>query len=633
MDKQQFEALVGRLENSAAAAPQRYTLAVLGVAALGFGILALAFSFALASAALLVGLVVLLVAKGGGLALLFVKLGKLVVLLAIPAWTMVKSSLTLLFSRFPAPEGRVLTAQEAPRLFKHLAQLRRSFKGPAIHQVLLTDELNAAIVQHPRFGLFGWERNTLVLGLPLLQTLGEEEALSVVAHEYGHLSGHHSRLGGFIYRFRAAWGRLQDLSSQWTDWGSRLIAKLFQWYAPYFNAYTFVLARQNEYLADRTAAEVAGVPAAASALMRVSIAGRFASDRFWPAIDRRALSEPEPLGSRSAFWEQSLRIDLDAGRRSQYLAAAREQQTDHMDTHPALVDRLAAMGAEASDAAAQRLEPPAVTAAAAWLGPQAKPIAAEFDEKWRQGVTEKWRERHEYLRGRRERLEELEAKGELNAEEQWDRIRALDELRPEQDLLPPLNALLTADPRHLPARFRRGTWLLEHEDEAGIADLEAVMAADADSLLAGCEAAWRFYQARAPQEAEAYAERWRDRSRQLATVQAELSSLPPDAQLAPADLDAEAQVAIAKTVREHGKHVSAAYLLQRILKSDSSVHDYVLAVETSRFTLGDKGPAVVKRLAAQAYPVHLFIVHLGSEPYKAFRKSIKRLGVQPLGLG
>ena len=61
-------------------------------------------------------------------------------------------------------------------------------------------------------------------------------------------------------------------------------------------------------------------------------------------------------------------------------------------------------------------------------------------------------------------------------------------------------------------------------------------------------------------------------------------------------------------------------------------HDHVLAIEISRFTFGDKESAVLKRLSALEYPVHLFIVNVGSSWFKHFRKTIKRLGIEPLAI-
>jgi Zn-dependent protease with chaperone function len=625
-----FESLIPRLEDAAREHPRRYLVKALTVVLLGFAVLAVAILFALVPAALFVGLVILVVATGGKGLILLLKLGKLLVLLTLPAWIMIKSSVQMIFSRFPRPQGRVLTEGEAPALFARIDELRRCMHGPRIHHVLLTDELNAAIVQHPRFGLFGGEENYLILGLPLLQTLSDKEALAVVAHEYGHLSGHHSRLGGFIYRFRNAWGRMQTISEQWKDWGSRLIARLFSWYAPYFNAYTFVLARQNEYVADRISAEMAGTRNAANALMRVNIAAQFENEVFWPDIDRMAAERPQPPNDRSRFWVESLGERLNESVRQRYLEIARQRRTDHFDTHPALSDRLKAMGMKADDAAARELALPAHSAAELWLGGSLQSIEAEFDQKWQQEASEPWQERHRYLDECRQNLTRLQTQESLTEEERWECIQLTGELSPNQDLIPLLDVLLHQSPDHASALYRRGMLLLEKGDEAGIADLEHVMEKDADATLPSCEAAWRFFLERDPERAEQYRGRWLARSDYEDSVRAEFQTLPPDAMLAAPELDAVTEDRISRMVHEHGKHIRRAYLMRRILKTDPALHDYVLAFETRYVTLGDKGPEVVKRLAKQQYPVDLFIVHLGSAAYKRFRKNIKQMKIAPI---
>lgn len=623
-----FEQLITRLEKTAQANPQSYLLSVLGVALLGFMILGLVIGLSLLSVGLIVGLVAVVILSGGKALIFIAKLGKLIVLLAIPAWMMAKSSVTLLFSRFPKPTGRELKPAEAPVLFARLDDMRARMKGPRVHKVLLTDELNASIVQHPRFGLLGWEENYLILGFPLLQALNEDETFAVVAHEYGHLSGHHSRLGGFIYRFRLAWGRLQEMSEQWNDWGSKLIARLFKWYAPYFNAYTFVLARQNEYMADQSSVELAGQQNAANALMRINIASRFEDETFWPSINRRVSSEKEPCASRSTLWFESLNTLLDADMRSRFLDEASQRKTDHFDTHPAMCDRLAAMGVEIGGAA-NDLGMPYTSAANSWLGPDLKLIQQEFDQHWQEQVADNWHSRHNHQQERMQRLAALQAQASLSTEEQWEQISIIDELKLETDLMPLLNSLLKELPAHVSAMFLRGSLLMEQGDEDGVADIEKVMLADEGTILSGCAEIWRFYKTRSPEKAELYSKRWQERSALLEEIKTEMNSLPADAELENADLDEETLNSVRNILIQHGKHIRTAYLMARVLKADGKVHDYVLAFETSRFTLGNKAPGIIKRLIQLEFPAQTFIVHLGSDPYKRFRKTIKKMNLSP----
>jgi hypothetical protein len=58
------------------------------------------------------------------------------------------------------------------------------FRTPRFHHVLVTDDFNAAVVQAPRLGLFGWYRNYLLIGLPLAKALTVEQFKAVLAHEF-----------------------------------------------------------------------------------------------------------------------------------------------------------------------------------------------------------------------------------------------------------------------------------------------------------------------------------------------------------------------------------------------------------------------------------------------------------------
>jgi hypothetical protein len=97
------------------------------------------------------------------------------------------------------------------------------------------------------------------------------------------------------------------------------------------------------------------------ALGRVHYPARmeFEQEEFWSSIDRRAESEPEPPSSRSTCWAQSIHTILDKDVRVRFLEAANQRDTTHLDTHPALRDRLAAMGCHSPDSARTRQTHPA----------------------------------------------------------------------------------------------------------------------------------------------------------------------------------------------------------------------------------------------------------------------------------
>ncbi len=630
MEQNQFDTLVAKLEKESLQDPRIYAFKVFLVAALGFVVLGVALLFALLPLIALIGLGALVVLTGGKALIFVLKFGKLLILLLIPTWIMLKSSVQMLFSRFPKPEGRELNAAEAPELFKRIEELKRRAHGPVIHRVLLTQELNAAIVQHPRFGLLGWEENYLILGLPLLQVLNESEALAVVAHEYGHLSGHHSRMGGFIYRLRSTWGRLQAMSEQWQDWGSRLITKLFSKYAPYFNAYTFVYARHNEFIADSVSVELVGIQETANALMRTQIAAQFESEVFWPNIDKFVSSQAEPIPNRSQQWGEAISTKLDEILRVHYLELANRFKTNNFDTHPSLSDRLNAIGVVPNSAHAQQLTPIKESAADVWLANQYQTIAQEFDLLWQKDVQAQWQQRHKYLCTKREEFLALAAKDCLTMDERWHFLMLDEELNVDADIIDRLEAFVAEFPQHLQARYRHGIYLLSKGSEQGIAELEYVMSQESDAILSGCEAAMNYYKDERPEKAEEYRRRWISRNEYLLTVQNEFSALPSDAILVEHDLDDETVNRLRELVTGNTEYINKIYLLRRVLKSDPKLHDYVFAFEISGWTLGDKSAGILKRMSLIEIPFSAFFVNLKSSTYKKFRARIKKLGVMPI---
>lgn len=355
------------------------------------------------------------------------------------------------------------------------------------------------------------------------------------------------------------------------------------------------------------------------------------AEKFWPEVNRRVLHEPEPIVGKSRYWSESLMSGLDADACEHFLRKALARETDHLDTHPSLRDRLRALGNPDGRVVLASVAAP-VTAASAWFGARLPAIQDELDAQWSSSVAESWKKRHAHLQERHGRRMALEQKGEAARDEaeQWEYIDLLSELEPEKDVLPLLARLLETSPGHLSARFRRGAVLLQKGDEAGIADLEAVMQEDSSAILPGCERAWRFYQGRDAEKAAAYAERWRARNAYEDAVQQESGHLPGDAMLAPADLPVESVEQIRRLVAEHGKDVGKVWLLRRIYRSDNDVHDYLIAFEQKFWTYSDKSRQIVQALVDKPFPLTLFIVPLRSPTYKGFRKKIKTLGVEPL---
>lgn len=488
MSRERFEELVRRLEAAAERSPRGYKARVALLAALGF-----AWIFAILAVVLALGwgIVAFMVANGR----FNILVGKLLVVLGVLAFAILRS----LWVRFDAPEGLPITRRDAPRLFDMIADLRRPLKAPPFHCVLVTREFNAAVVQVPRLGIFGWQRNYLLIGLPLLQAFSVDHVRAVVAHEMGHLAGAHSRFSGWIYRLDRSWDQLLERLHQEHTWGRAVFTWFFERYSPFFSAYTFALRRANEYEADRFSASLVGVRTAAEALSALPGAA-VAHDRYWEEVRRSVAIRDTPPESLFAPIREAFAAPDARAKWPDALAQALREETGTVDTHPALADRLKALGHEPV-----LPEPPATTAAETLFGVSLGRISAALDAAWRDEMAPIWERLHGELRDksdRRDALRAREAAGEaLSCRETWMLAGFTEELEGPDAALPLYRRAVEIDAAFAPGQFDLGRLLLDRDDPAGVPHLERAMQMDEEARQVVLERLYAWHRGRKDEDA------------------------------------------------------------------------------------------------------------------------------------
>lgn len=397
MDHYVYEGLVGRLEAQAEHSPALFRTKVLLISGAAYIVL-------FAALAAIAGFVYFGFnwARDGHKARMFT-----IVVFGITMIPVFFAVLRMFFMRLSPPDGRRITREEAPRLFDVLDKMRRKLKGPPIHHVLIDDQFNASVSQLPRWGFFGNHTNYLTLGLPYLLGVPTNEMLATVAHEYGHLCGNHGKLGAWVYRQRRTFGALYEQVANDRDnsWVHALLAAALDWFMPYYNAYTFVLSRQDEYEADRAATHLVGAETNACGLIRDALLGRWFHESFWPTIFKQFGITAHPAVLPYASMRTAFKACYSEWATSKRLAEAWREQSGLLDTHPALRDRV-----EVTGQSLKLPEATEVTAAEALLGAgTAKRLIQEFDEAWWGKEKKEWEARHRYVARSKQRLQELSA--------------------------------------------------------------------------------------------------------------------------------------------------------------------------------------------------------------------------------
>lgn len=567
---EEYARLVQRLQEEARRHPWEYRVRVALIAGLGYSYL----------------LVWLLTAVGGVVLAgwLVSRAGILALLIAIPsvalAWRIVRA---LVLTAGPAP-GLPVPRDDLPLLHETVHRVHATLKTPRAHRVLLTPHFDAGAAQIARLGVLGWHHNQLFIGVPLMHVLSAREMTAIIAHEFGHLSRDHAPFSAWVYRVRNTWSQLFEHIE--TD-GGRLIAaiaRFMEWYGPYFHAYTFVLARADEYVADQCAVELTDAATAGEALIATAVYSRVLDERFSDTVNRRVADEPEPSEDFVALLCGQLRTALEPEDGEEWLERTLRVPTDYVDTHPCLRDRLAAIGHDPrSRSPEERWRPDRMeeTAAGVFLGDRYAAWIESLGRFWKQSVAPDWSRRYHEVQEIRGKLAALESPARttpLDEAEAWDRAQWTAISRHPDEAIPVLREFLASYPDNPAIHTSVGMILLDRDDAAGVGHLERAMTLEPALVPDLLEALARF-SLRHGRAAEARAYRLRgDEARDwVREYHLERARIRPNDSFSSHDLS-PAWLARIRTALSAYRDIREAYLVQKDVRHTPERPLYVLSI-------------------------------------------------------
>jgi Zn-dependent protease with chaperone function len=616
MQEKEFVALVERLEDYSKTNPSTYRLRVALLAALGY-----AFLFGV------VGAVLLLVAGvlyAGTINFIVIKF--LIIPLGM-AFVVLRS----LWIENPKPEGLQLQFNDAPRLFELAKEIRVATNGPHVHKILLTNEYNAGVVQHARLGILGWPENYLVVGLPLLQALSPAEVRAVISHEFGHLSGNHGKFSGWIYRVRITWIKLLTNMQEHRRYGSGFFQSFFNWYSPYFAAYSFVLARALEFEADSISVALSGKETSARALIKLALKEKELDEDFWPARCRTADHDPDPPNDTFTAMLSSLAGPVPVDKAQIWFTQLLPQRHEYDDTHPSLAARLEAMGfpnvREDVEVRKFELNENGQGSVDYFLSMSTAEFIASENRLWKERVAEVWRERHRFVAEARLKLTYLDERSKtesLVVEQLWERASLTAQVEGYPSAIPFLNEVLQSMPDHAAANYMLGEALLESNDESGIKKIEIALEKDRHAIPSGCQLIYLFLMARQrSEEAMRYRQCVADYYAEVAAAEEERTNISKKDVFREHSLTKEMIEELKAQLSKYPK-LGRAYLVKKLVKHFPEEPSFVLGVIANtpwyQYRTNKVYQQLVNDLAEQMkFPWYVYIVAL-EQDYKPLRK-------------
>ncbi|MBT2480390.1 M48 family metallopeptidase [Streptomyces sp. ISL-94] len=317
---------------------------------------------------------------------------KLVIVSVVLAVPIVRGLFMLRTPKGEPPAGVPVTEAQEPLLWQTVREIARQVGTRAPDEIVLIDEVNAAVSEDAR--LLGLRPGTrrLYLGLPLMTGLDEMQLRAVLAHEMGHYANLDTRLTPLIARGRAQLIRTighfheradnkvakerakQEKQAEkriakgkkakavdTTGQGAmyRAMAKIYTAYGTFYMRATLSSARRQELAADLASVRVAGRDAAASALRELNALDS-AHDFYMSSYATLGVGAGLLPRPGEVFGGLRRLLDARSGDLDELRRELSTEPSSPYDSHPALAERVARIEALPDDGRAGQGARPAM---------------------------------------------------------------------------------------------------------------------------------------------------------------------------------------------------------------------------------------------------------------------------------
>lgn len=292
---------------------------------------------------------------------------------------------------FPPISGLRLSKDLAPGLYASIAKVKNYAPQLSIRNVVLTDQYELRIEETPRLGYPFWTSNTLVIGMPMLQTLSEQQFRGEMMRRFSQYASGRFRPGHWLFRTRLLWRRYLEALCARKRLGEIPIRWFFAIYAPLFEILTLPASRMDELAADTAVLEWLNDRDYFDAVKSSAIAEIFLNAHYWRKVHQAALKNPTSVLNPFEKLEHISGHLKSKDFRGKCLQGAFASEQDFSKPVPVLSVRMEHAGQS------QLRDAPIVetTAAEACLGDARKNYVSIIDKLWYSTTFSQWKAAYE----------------------------------------------------------------------------------------------------------------------------------------------------------------------------------------------------------------------------------------------
>ena len=280
--------------------------------------------------------------------------------------------------KFSLPAGLDVTAEKFPHLFKLIEELREDFGKPNIDRIILRDKYDISVIKTPRSGMPFLNTRTLIIGLPVLQTMSPLYFRALLARRIGQLSTQHTPVTTRLYFLNDIWVQFNNSCKHSKNIFTKILSYFFQLYSPLYQKLLMPLLQEEELEADSYGMDLINDRDMVECLVYEEVVTHFLHHKFWPKIYHLARRSKTPEFMPYSQMTKVIKAGITDDEISETIQAALKLDIDHPAPMPSLASRLNHLG-HAKPLPPKRLNK---TAAAYYLGNNLEKIIQLFDKRW-----------------------------------------------------------------------------------------------------------------------------------------------------------------------------------------------------------------------------------------------------------
>jgi len=280
--------------------------------------------------------------------------------------------------KFSLPTGLDVTEEKFPHLTKLIEELRSEFGKPKIDRIIIRDKYEMRVIKTPRSGMPFLNTRTLIIGLPVLQTMSPLYFRALLARRIGQLSTQHTPVTTRLYFLNDIWSQFKISCKQSKNKVTKVLGYFFQLYSPLYQSMLMPLLQAEELEADSYGMDLINSVDMVECIVYEEVVIEFLNKKFWPKIYHMARRSKTPEFMPYSQMTKVVKAGITDDEISTTVQAALKLEITQPGLTPSLARRLNHLG-HAKPLPPKRLSK---TAADYYLGSSLEKIIQLFDKRW-----------------------------------------------------------------------------------------------------------------------------------------------------------------------------------------------------------------------------------------------------------